>query len=92
MHDWILLSIRFDWESARATFLLRNKQSQEARLIAEDVVDLHVPHADAWGPSVGINTVMGPASAGNAVQTLVLEMQSGDRISVVAKAFVLPDM
>jgi hypothetical protein len=90
MHDWILLTILFDWKPRLVTLSLRNHQAGEVHLVAKDVVDLSVPHRRDWGPSVHVNEVMGAIEDGNGMQRLEIEMQSGDIIKIVAGAFHLP--
>ena len=90
MHDWTLLSILFEWGTGRVTISFRNSKSAPASLVAESVVDLHVPQLNEWGPSVSVNKVIGPSAIGKGLQTLEIEMQSGDLIRVVAASFQLP--
>jgi len=58
-------------------------------LVAENVIDLHVPRLQDWGPSVSVNKVTGPLD-GLAYKRLLIEMQSGDVIKISAGTFVLP--
>jgi len=90
MHDWTLKSILYEWKPARVTIIFGNLQAQGAQLVAEDVVDLHVPQRKEWGPSVSVNKLIGPSDLESGARKLTLEMQSGDVITITAGAFDLP--
>ena len=90
MHDWTLKSVLFEWKLARVTISLEGTNALEALLVADGVVGLHVPQEKPWGPSVSVNEVVGPSDAGNGLQKLSIEMQSGDVMTIVARAFQLP--
>jgi hypothetical protein len=89
MHDWIFLSVVFEWASGRATLRFRSALGEEA-LVASSVVDLHVPQLNEWGPSVSVNAVKGPFSTNDGRRSLEIEMQSGDVITIVAQSFQMP--
>lgn len=90
MHDWTLTTILYEWESAKATLSFRGPRRQSAVIVAGDVSDLEIPHANQWGPSVSVNEVHGPATVGKR-RRLEIEMQSGDVITITAGSFSLPD-
>lgn len=93
MHDWTLLSVHFEWELARVTFNLGipwDPEAPLARLVANGVVELHVPRRDAWGPSKYIIGYSGPSDVQNGARRLTIEMQSGDAITVTARKFDIP--
>src|SRR5215469_6118687 len=90
MHDWTLLSIHFEWKTAVVRLSFRDNRSPVS-VLAEGVVDLHVPQVREWGPSVSVNKVRGPSNETNRLSKLEIEMQSGDVITIVASSFVLPD-
>ncbi|HEY5048855.1 MAG TPA: hypothetical protein VII49_12640 [Rhizomicrobium sp.] len=90
MHDWILKSVLFEWKLARVIFIFDNLQAIEAKLIAADVVDLHITQRKEWGPSVSVNNLIGPSDLEGGVRKLIIEMQSGDVITIIASAFDIP--
>ena len=90
MHEWVLLSIEFDWKSDRLTFSFDTDQAGIVSLVAEGVVDLHVPRATPWGPSVHVNEVREPLAGARQWRELEIEMQSGDIITVKAASFIFP--
>ena len=89
MHDWTLVSILFDWKSARVTLSLRKAGPELVSIIAEDVIELHVPQLREWGPSVSIDKVKNPIEM-KGRRKLEIEMQSGDVITIVASSFIFP--
>lgn len=90
MHDWTLLSILINWMEGTAIISFRNEKSEEVRLIAEGIVDVHVPKRDQWGESVSINEVVGPLRDVDGNFCVELEVQSGDRIKLVARSVFMP--
>src|SRR6266446_715066 len=90
MHEWVLLSIVFDWKLGRLTFSFDTYQAGVVALVAEGVVDLHVPQMKPWGPSVHVNEVRQPPAGPRKRRKLEIEMQSGDIITVTATSFVIP--
>ncbi|MBC3915977.1 hypothetical protein H8L32_00635 [Undibacterium sp. CY18W] len=90
MHDWTLISLRFDWNEARVTLSLNNTASDTVYLVAENVARLFVPKMDEWGKSVSINEIIGPTRQSDGIEILQIEMQSGDVIEIAAASFVLP--
>ena len=89
MHDWTLLSVDFDWAHAVAESRFSPVGGGERTLRVSGVIDLHIPKHKFWGPSVSINRAEWELGRGNAVQTVRIEMQSGDVITVDAAAFDL---
>jgi hypothetical protein len=90
MHEWVLLSIVFDWKSGQLTFSFDTDQVGIISLVAEGVVDLHVPQMNPWGPSVHVNQVREPGAETRERHKLEIEMQSGDIITVTAASFIFP--
>jgi hypothetical protein len=90
MHEWVLLSIAVDWKSGRSTFSFDTAQAGIVLLVAEGVVDLHVPQMKPWGPSVHVNEVREPRAESGKWRELEIEMQSGDVITVKAGSLVFP--
>jgi hypothetical protein len=92
MHDWTLVSILFEWKSGCVTLEFRTDRSNSAKLTAHGVCELHVPRLSDWGPSVSVNEVFGPSDGPSGRRELELEMQSGDRIRIVAAYFDFPPL
>ena len=90
MHDWTLVSILFEWKSARVILAFRTGGSKSEKLMAHGVSELHVPRLSDWGPSVSVNKVAGPSDNASGRRELEIEMQSGDHIQIVAKSFDFP--
>ena len=90
MHDWILLSILYEWEAARVTISLQWREEAVLPLIAEGVSDLHIPKLKEWGSSVSINEVRAPSNGAIGSHTLEIEMQTGDVIKIEAARFAFP--
>jgi hypothetical protein len=90
MHDWTLVSILFEWKSGCVTLEFRTDRSNSAKLTANGVSELHVPRLNDWGPSVSVNGVFGPSADPSGRRQLEVEMQSGDRIRIVAASFDFP--
>ena len=90
MHDWTLISVTLDWKTGSATLQFCNQQSKPLALIIDEAVDIHIPKLNSWGPSVSVNEVIGPVACENGNQKIQFELQSGDVITVIAKAIHLP--
>ena len=90
MHDWSLLSLTVDWTTGEVQLRVQSP-SDQTNIHALDLRELRVPRAHPWGPSVSINAVNGPAPREDGLACLAIEMQSGDRIEIVARSFKMPD-
>ena len=90
MHDSTLLSIFLDWKSGSATLEFRTDASSSAKITAHGVCELHIPRLNEWGASVSVNKMSGPSDIGAGRRELEIEMQSGDRIRIVAASFDFP--
>ena len=90
MHDWSLLSFAIDWKSGDVRIVVASP-SGEASIHATDLREIHVPRHRAWGPSVSIYTVTGPIQRDDGHSSLEIEMQSGDRIEIIARSFEMPE-
>jgi hypothetical protein len=90
MHDWSLLSVAIDWKSGGVRIDVRSA-SGETSIRASDLHEIHMPRHRAWGPSVSIYDVIGPAQREDGHASLTIEMQSGDRIEVVARSIEMPE-
>jgi len=90
MHDWVLVDVRFEWETGALTVAFRNARSETVYLEASGVRELRIPKAEEWGRSSCVNEVRGPAVIGDALRKLEIEMQSGDCLEIVASTITLP--
>ncbi len=90
MHDWTLLSLRIDWASGDVLIVIRGPKAED-EIHAAGALEIHIPRALPWGPSVSINAVTGPTAVENGLSSLAIEMQSGDTIKIVARSFNIPD-
>jgi hypothetical protein len=90
MHDWTLVSILFEWKSARVILEFRTGGSKSEKLMAHGVSELNAPRLNDWGPSVSVNKVAGPSDNASGRCELEIEMQSGDHIRIVARSFDFP--
>jgi hypothetical protein len=85
MHDWTFLAADYDWSSARVTMRFRTAVG-DTTLVASEVADLHIPQRCSWGPSASVNGADLSVGTGKDAQTLLIEMQSGDVITIEAAA------
>jgi hypothetical protein len=90
MHDWSLLSLTVDWEIGDACIVVRSP-SGHASIRASELRELHVPRHRPWGPSASINIVTGPLQGPDGHASLIIEMQSGDQIQIVARSIEMPE-
>ena len=91
MHDWTVRSVSIDWKIGAATIsLTRFGDGAPVVIAAHDVRDIHIPRKFEWGPSVSILTTQGPDSVEGGQFSLLIQMQSGDMIRIVASRFDLP--
>lgn len=90
MHDWTLLSILYEWKSARVTISFRCETAEMASIVANGVTALRIPQTREWGPSVSVNKVTGPKSIAEGGNKLEIQMQSGDVIEIVAAEYIFP--
>jgi hypothetical protein len=89
MHDWTLRGLAVDW--IKGTVRLELSSSGGARVLAaEGLKSALVPRQYPWGPSSSINGYRGPVRTEEGTFRLVIEMQSGDVIELVADKFVIP--
>lgn len=89
MHDWTLLSEKVDWKEGVVSLEFENGAGRQ-RLHASGLRELHVPRTQSWGPSVSVLESQGPSVLEDGSARLSIQMQTGDRIEIVAHAFDLP--
>ena len=91
LHDATFLSAAFEWKVAKATLTFELfGERREGYLIAEGVIDLHIPQKLDWGQSVSVNELRGPSKMEHGLYKIEIEMQTGDVISIVARSFQMP--
>lgn len=91
MHDWVFLGLSFVWSDGRCYLEFKDSCSNIKKLTAVNVHELSVPRKQDWGESVCVNSVSGPYLK-NELVTLIIEMQSGDEISIVASEIEMPEL
>ena len=91
MHDWTLVSILVDWIKGIVTITFKNYESNQVKLTADGLINLHIPKHEEWGESVSINEFIGPILLSDGNYHLELEIQSGDRIELEAKSIKMPE-
>ncbi|ABC30569.1 conserved hypothetical protein [Hahella chejuensis KCTC 2396] len=90
MHDWTLVALAVDWQKGAATITLKNSRSEDVFIVADGLANLVVPRREAWGGSVSVNAVEGPRLLTSGDYYLALDMQSGDKIELEARAISPP--
>ena len=78
-HDWSLIRITFEWESAVVIFKLRDSFLTEQTITIHGVSNIEAPRMLAWGPSNSINELIVDSENTGALN---IEMQTGDTIKV----------
>jgi hypothetical protein len=89
MHDWTFLGLSIDWTTGTARLELESYTGPEI-LTAIGLRGVVVPRRFPWGPSLSINKCRGPDRIEGGAGRLVIEMQSGDEIELIADQFVMP--
>ena len=86
LHDAVLESINFFWESARVIVKLGTceEPSRNVEILCDKVSGLSCPAKNPWGPSIYVNEVAGSNAADSGNFRLEIEMQSGDIIVIEA--------
>jgi hypothetical protein len=89
MHDWTLLSVNVNWAEGSVSVAF-DAPTGSAFLKANDLHDLRIPRVRNWGPSVSVYEAFGPSALDEGLTRFSIEMQTGDRIEIVARSFELP--
>jgi hypothetical protein len=92
LHDSTLLGLTLRWPEGDAVLSFQTGMAgQEPQsLRARGVHKLCCPRQFPWGPSSSVNSVRElPSQSIPALRELIVEMQSGDEIVVVAESFQL---
>ncbi len=91
MHDWVLVSVNFDWKSAIVEVHLTKVGGESVFIRARGVSRTTIPHREEWGPSIYVNRTTGPSRTEDGQMKFEIEMQSGDTIEIVASDFEIPN-
>jgi hypothetical protein len=83
IHDATLVSVHFDWGSGEATLVFRTSPHRELRVIVSECIELIIPRHEEWGRSVSVMSAR--FVDGEADRGLIVEMQSGDRLTVYGR-------
>jgi hypothetical protein len=89
MHDWTFKGVSVDWGEATAELEFSSASGPKV-VRAKGLWDMHLPRKLPWGPSVSVNRCNEPAQIEGGDYSLVIEMQSGDKIELVAQQFEMP--
>jgi len=89
MHDWTLLGLSIDWAAGTARLDLKSSAGPET-LTAIGLKSAIAPRRFPWGPSCSVNGCRGPIQTADGATQLVVELQSGDEIELIADQFVMP--
>lgn len=79
LHDATLIRLELAWEAGEVTFYLRTGNNSNFQLRVVEVTALTATRNFEWGPSASVNTVTVAHDA------VVVEMQSGDTITVTGR-------
>ncbi|WP_300031518.1 hypothetical protein [uncultured Roseobacter sp.] len=90
MHDWLIETIKVDWESGDVRILL-SAFGQPKEIRVKGLCSLIVPRRFDWGPSEYVNGTVGPEVLENGHSVLKIEIQSGDQILVEGEKILLPN-
>ncbi len=85
MHDWMLVSISVEWESATVELALLDASSQRT-LLLKGVRAVSFDRSEPWGPSNSVNAVSVADDPSGRGIVLILELQSGDNVMVSASS------
>jgi len=88
MHDWSLVSMTFDWKRGVAELTFLTSPENLVYLKAEGVAELDVSRRFPWGKSLSVNEVRKSITK-EMNHRFVIEMQSGDIISIEATNIVV---
>lgn len=86
LHDAQLKSVVLDFEQGIITLMLiphDHYPGQPSTIVAEDVTSVSITREQPWGPSASINDSEGPEDS-----RFVIEMQSGDELTITAGSFL----
>ena len=88
MHDWVFNSIEVNWHSGLSLISLTDRKSINREIIIQGIINFSLSRRFEWGESISINkTLLKEKGEG---YNLVIEMQSGDTIEIIANKICLP--
>lgn len=90
LHDWALRRIDLDWEQGKLLIEVTGPH-RTGSIVCSDVHAVIIPRIYPWGASISINEIRGPELIPDGYEKLVIEMQSGDEIEIIARSFSFPD-
>ncbi|HET9849138.1 MAG TPA: hypothetical protein VFR68_11350 [Candidatus Dormibacteraeota bacterium] len=88
LHDAKLIAVSFDWVKG-VSFLQFEGDHRRWSLRAEGVKKMQFLRTFPWGRSSFVNDVFGPTDLPDGLQSLQIQVQSGDTIEVNAQLFDL---
>jgi hypothetical protein len=93
LHDSTLLGLTLRWPEGRGRTVLSDRHGGPGAAVpsrTRGFTSSAVPRQFPWGPSSSVNSVRElPSQSIPALRELIVEMQSGDEIVVVAESFQL---
>lgn len=89
MHDWVISTLEIDWDKNVINITFKTA-SGDQNIVATEFAKLIVPKRENWGPSRSVYNVDKPMQLKNKNYKILIEMQSGDLITIEAKRIVLP--
>lgn len=89
-HDWTFLDVAVNWKEGSAEIRLRGPAGSSS-IRCNGISGLSLSRTMPWGPSESINRAVLRASENPVESHLLIEMQSGDAISISASGIQLPD-
>lgn len=91
LHDFTLEELIVRWESREAVLAFKGfKTAVTIRCIG--LRNFHVPYHEPWGPSVSVYEVIDLDSREKADRPVVVRMQSGDQIEILADEFEIDEI
>ena len=89
MHDWILERVQIAWGEGKVVLELVDTGSAARTIEFTGVTHFEMPRTHPWGPSESINRVRGMVTTPSLGDSVEIEMQSGDIITINATGAVL---
>lgn len=88
LHDAEIVRIEYDVNERTATIFLRSYEPEMTRIDVSETSELQIGARSPWGRSSAINSAQLTTMEDEGFR-LVIEMQSGDNIVILAGGFVL---
>lgn len=85
LHDATLDRLDCDWPGRRAELSFKLGDSTNIRLAVTGLRSLAAERMEPWGASASVLEVVGPTSNDDNSARIILKMQSGDEIVIVAE-------